>query len=499
MDEKQFPEFSPEDAPEEEGSLIPGEDLLPEEEAAAPEDFSREEPAPDALWEAPEEDTEPLEAVQPDELEQELLEVTQLLDEPIPEDDKFLESQPDDGEFSRMANTPAGEEPIPTHERPVRKGRPARKKGEGLLGIPNIIVTVIWLAITLAIGVTLGRMLWVCAADVLAFGRENRNVTITVYETDTIEDIAEKLHRNNLIRYPGLFKLYASFAVDEGEIRPGIWDLNTCYDYHALVKMMSPGSTRKVVEVMIPEGYSCQQIFALLEGYKVCTAKDLASYAASGELDDYWFLEGVERGQENSLEGYLFPDTYQFYTNDSPRNVLQKMLNNFNNRFTEEMRAQLPALNETVSAMMRSDGRSQEYVDAHQLTMRDVVIVASLIEKETASAEEGYSIASVIYNRLFRWGNNPAYLGIDASIVYALGGKTELTSEDLQVDSPYNTRTHTGLTPGPIANPGLASLKAALEPKDTPYYYYVLDLSTGVHHFSKTYEEHQAFIASQGG
>ena len=99
---------------------------------------------------------------------------------------------------------------------------------------------------------------------------------------------------------------------------------------------------------------------------------------------------------------------------------------------------------------------------------------------------------------MFRWGDNPAYLGIDASIVYALGGKTELTAEDLQVDSPYNTRTHTGLTPGPIANPGLASLKAALAPSDTPYYYYVLDPAAGAHHFSKTYEEHQAFIASLG-
>ena len=500
MDNKQLPEdFFPPDqgedsAPFQEDSFLPLEEESPaavpddaETEPASPlsdAEYSFEEPGEEALLpeEFPsEEDADPL--------DQELMEIDPLLDEPSAEPQE-PEPQPEPEE------PPVRKKPAP--ERPVRKGRPRRKKGEGMLGIPNILATVIWLAITVAIGVTLGRMLWVCAADVLAFGREDKSVTITIYETDTIDDITEKLYRADLIRYPGLFKLYASLAVDEGEIRPGIWDLNTRYDYHALVKMMSPGSTRKVIEVMIPEGYSCRQIFALLEENKVCTVKDLSAYAAAGELDDYWFLEGVERGQENSLEGFLFPDTYQFYTNDSPRNVLQKMLNNFDNRFTQEMRDQLPTLNETISNMMRSDGRSQEYIDSHQLSLRDVVIVASLIEKETASAEEGYTIASVIYNRLFRWGDNPAYLGIDASIVYALGGKTELTAEDLQVDSPYNTRTHTGLTPGPIANPGLSSLKAALEPSSTNFYYYVLDPAAGVHHFSKTYEEHQAFIASLG-
>lgn len=490
MNNNQFPEdFNP-SGQEEDSALFPEEealDILPDDtqedaflvEEALSEGSEADFPLPTEL--PPGEEAQPL--------DQELMELNQLLEEPT--------AQPEEPE--PQPEIPPAPQKKAEPERPVRKGRPRRKKGEGFLGIPNILVTAIWLAITVAIGVTLGRMLWVCAADVLAFGREDKSVTITIYETDTIDDIAAKLHNANLIRYPGLFKLYASFAVDEGEIRPGIWDLNTLYDYHALVKMMSPGSTRKVIEIMIPEGYSCRQIFALLEENKVCTAKDLAAYAATGELDEYWFLEDVERGGENSLEGFLFPDTYQFYTNDTPRNVLQKMLNNFDNRFTQEMRDQLPILNETISEMMRSDGRSQEYIDAHQLTLREVVIVASLIEKETASAEESYSIASVIYNRLFRWGDNPAYLGIDASIVYALGGKTELTSEDLQVDSPYNTRTHTGLTPGPIANPGLASLKAALEPKDTPYYYYVLDTALGVHHFSKTYEEHQTFIASQGG
>lgn len=394
---------------------------------------------------------------------------------------------------------PAPQEPVRPRVRAIKKGRPRRRKGEGLFGIPNLLVTGVWVALTLLISLTLGRLVWVCAAEILAFGREDKTVTITVYETDTIDDITKKLARAELIHYPGLFKLYAQFAVDEGEIRPGTWDLNTKYDYHALVKMMSPSSTRSVVKVMIPEGYTCRQIFALLEENKVCTVQDITSYAAYGELNDYWFLEGVTRGDKYCLEGFLFPDTYEFYQNDTPKNVLTKMLNNFEKHFDESMQGKIQTLNAHLSDLMRRDGKGQDYINSHLFTVRDVVNVASMIEKETSSAQEGYTIASVIYNRLFCWQGNPAYLNIDATIVYALDGKTDLTAEDLRVDSPYNTYTHTGLTPGPISNPGLSSLTAALEPADTNYYYYVLDPTVGSHIFATTQAEHDANRAKVGG
>jgi UPF0755 protein len=122
--------------------------------------------------------------------------------------------------------------------------------------------------------------------------------------------------------------------------------------------------------------------------------------------------------------------------------------------------------------------------------MYDVINVASLIEKETATNQESYRIASVIYNRLFSWGATPPYLNIDATLIYALGGKSNITSVDKAVDSPYNTYMYTGMPPGPIANPGLASIEAALNPESTSYYYYVLDPTNGVHDFSKTLAEH---------
>ena len=512
MENKDFPELESQELPPEEPVLPPEQpapedffaDILPDQ-VVAEEDAFRLDPEPaeeTPVAEAPSvedyvaaideqiaaENQEqadpfaeaPLSEIQADTdlpKEDELPEISPYRDE------DFRNVEEDAAEFQEMLEAPAQETPVPTHERPVRKGRPRRRKGEFLFGLPQIAVTAVWLAIILVTGVTLGRMLWVCAADVLAFGREDKMVTVTIYESDTMDDIVDKLHKGGLIRYPGLFHLYADLAVDEGEIKPGIWDLNTMYDYHALVNMMSPSSTRTVVEdVLIPEGYSCRQIFELLEQNRICTAKDLAEYAASGELKEYWFLENVERGFEYCLEGFLFPDTYDFYKNSSPRDVLEKLLDNFEYRFNEEMRSQIDALNANVTGGT---------FDIH-----DVVIVASLIEKETANNEESPLIASVIYNRLFNWGGTPAYLNIDASIVYALDGKTDLTTEDLKVESPYNTYTNTGLTPGAIANPGLASLKAALNPADTNYYFYVLNPAVGEHKFSTTLDEHNAFIAS---
>ena len=402
----------------------------------------------------------------------------------------------DDGEFEENFHRKDAEKKA-SKDRPTRKGRPRRPKGYGLLGIPHMLATVVWLLLIVAIGVSMGRFLWVCAADVLAFGREEQIVTVSVTTDDTMETIADKLQKAGLVKYPELFLLYADLTDAEEKITTGSFTLNTVYDYHALVNQMSPRSGNRVVieDVLIPEGYSCRQIFALLEQKGICKAADLEAWAASGELDDYWFLEGVERGDKYCLEGFLFPDTYDFYENSTPKAALEKMLDGFNYRFSEEIYGQLPALNEHLADLMRKNGKDEAYIAAHQLDLRGLLTVASLIEEETSSAKESYKIASVIYNRLYNWGTNPPYLNIDAAIFYALGEhKSALTAEDLQIDSPYNTYLYTGLVPGPISNPGLDSIKAALDPESTNYYYYVLDTATGAHRFAKTYEEHQKNI-----
>ncbi len=399
------------------------------------------------------------------------------------------ESEPEDQEEDFIDDDSEDESPIQYEEEEEengvpRKVRPKRKNGYGIFGIPHLLSTVIWFLIVLAIGVSLGRLIWVCASDILAFGRHDQTVTITITETDTVETITNKLHNAGLIKYPELFKMYCDLAKveEKDKISVGTFKLNTKYDYHALVGGMSATSSyREVTTVMIPEGYSCAQIFALLEEKGVCSVEDLEAYASESEFSDYWFLEGVTKGHKYCLEGFLFPDTYEFYTNDTPRRVFIKFLNNFGNQFDEEMKTQLDTLNEELPGNL-------------QLTLHELITVASMVEKESAHSGESVDIASVIYNRLA--SSDFPFLNIDATVVYALGGKTELTKEDLAIDHPYNTYKYEGLPPGPISNPGLLSIKSALAPSDTKYYYYALnpESESREHKFFKTYQEHLDFI-----
>ena len=383
----------------------------------------------------------------------------------------------------------------PSH-RPAAKRRPKRKKTYNLLGLPQILATAVWLGLILIIGSTLGRFMWVCAADVLAFGRGDKEVIVSITEEDNIDTIIQKLQEQGLIRYPWLFQIYADLSDAEEDIELGTFTLNTNYDYHALVNELSSSGKRVEVTVQIPEGYNCRQIFQLLEEKGVASVASLEEYAANGELGDYWFLENVERGDKYCLEGFLFPDTYNFYQGGGAEHAIDKLLSAFSYKFNQDLQDALTTLNARLADTMRANGNSDQYVVDNMLTVREVIIVASLIEKESASAVESPNIASVIYNRLYDWGSTPRYLNIDAAIVYVTGNTTDI---DTSFDSPFNTYLNTGLTPTPIANPGMSSIEAALKPSDTNYYYYVLNPETGSHVFASSYDEHAANVAKFSG
>lgn len=391
------------------------------------------------------------------------------------------------------------------------KRRPRHKKGYGFFGIPHILATCIWIGLAVIIGTSLGNVLWLMASDVLAFNQVPQTVTITITDDDTLDTIAQQLQEKELIRYPWLFKLFAEFTGKAEDISPGSFTLNKpdedgkthdiVYDYNALLNSMrSYASAREIVEnLLIPEGYTCKEIFQLLEDEGVCTVAELEEYAANGELPDYWFLEGVERGDKYCLEGYLFPDTYDFYVNDDPDRVLNKLLSAFDDRFTDKMHESLIEINDIYAARLRDEGYSEEYIAEHPIGIREVVIIASMIEKESASSYENYTISSVIYNRLV--SENFPYLQIDATVVYAYGGEIDkVLYEHMEIDDPHNTYLYEGLPIGPISNPGRDALYAAMSPSDTdePYYYYALNPDTWKHEFFSTYEDFEDFLYSIG-
>ena len=356
----------------------------------------------------------------------------------------------------------------------------------------------------ICLGLIFGCLLWLGAQDVLALGRSDSEVTISIpasafadkTEEETDEDgnvtevtrnvcdldtLADIMYDNGLIRYKRLFKLYCKFSHADRKVGAGSYTLNTKYDYRALVYGSMPSSaTRVEVSVTIPEGYTLKRMFAKLEEEGVCTADDLWATAADYAFEDeYDFLEGIPAlGDQYRLEGFLFPDTYFFYTQDNPVRVIEKFLDNFGKKFGDVYR---------------------ERAVERGYSIRDVVIIGSMIEREASNHEgERDQIASVIYNRIA--SSYFPYLQVDATILYGMARNGDEDKPlDTAYESPYNTYTHEGLPPGPICNPGEDSIRAALFPESTNYYYYALNKGDGTvtwHEFFTNYDSFIAFVNS---
>ena len=352
-----------------------------------------------------------------------------------------------------------------------QSARSGRKKGGFTASFALLYVVFV-----IGISALLACVGWIAANDVLALNKEPNTVTVTISKDDSFSDVADMLKENGLIEYKALFNLFATFTGGKDDVVAGTFTLNTDMDYRALLNGMSANSaTKATIRVTIPEGYTLDQIFALLEERGVASVEELQDMAANHDYA-FSFLQDLPLGDYHRLEGYLYPDTYEFTTPERPLYVINKMLVQFDAQLKDEMRQEI-----------WDSGRS----------IHEIVIVASMIEKETDGSDRA-DIASVIYNRL----NNPnssagtnGYLQIDATLAYINGGKVP-TDADRSIDSPYNTYLYQGLPAGPIANPGLESIQAAMDPADTSYYYYALG-DDNTHHFFRTYNEMLNFMASQ--
>ena len=352
-----------------------------------------------------------------------------------------------------------------------QSARSGRKKGGFTASFALLYVVFV-----IGISALLACVGWIAANDVLALNKEPNTVTVTISKDDSFSDVTDMLKENGLIEYKALFNLFATFTGGKDDVVAGTFTLNTDMDYRALLNGMSANSaTKATIRVTIPEGYTLDQIFALLEERGVASVEELQDMAANHDYA-FSFLQDLPLGDYHRLEGYLYPDTYEFTTPERPLYVINKMLVQFDAQLKDEMRQEI-----------WDSGRS----------IHEIVIVASMIEKETDGSDRA-DIASVIYNRL----NNPnssagtnGYLQIDATLAYINGGKVP-TDADRSIDSPYNTYLCQGLPAGPIANPGLESIQAAMDPADTSYYYYALG-DDNTHHFFRTYNEMLNFMASQ--
>lgn len=352
-----------------------------------------------------------------------------------------------------------------------------KRKKRGWRDLPtNIAEGVIYVGGILLISFILATIGWRWAGDVLALNKEPVTASVTITEGETLGEVTADLKDKGLVKYGYLFKLFASFTNKAETITAGSYELSTVMDYSALLNNISSTSAyRETVTVTIPEGYTVEEIFKLMENKGVCGYEELMQ-AAKEETFSFSFLKNVQTKQEKRLEGYLFPDTYEFYKAADPKSVITTMLQNFENRFDEKMEAETKRL-----------GYSKH----------EIIIMASIIEKETDGSDQR-NIASVIQNRLKNTNATPkGYLQVDSTIQYLLKERKEqLTEKDLEIDSPYNTYKNPGLPVGPICNPGLTAIQAALEPNQTNYYYFMLG-KDGTTHFFETEGSFLTFKAEQ--
>ena len=339
----------------------------------------------------------------------------------------------------------------------------------------NILVYLLFVLVTSAILAGVG---WLLINDLCAFNKEDITATIEVTADDTVSTIADKLEDAGLIQYKWFFKLFASVADAKDKIGTGTYELNTDMDYRALIVGMHNSSgnlNSDTVRITIPEGYTVSQIIHLMAEKGVNTEENLLEAAKTASFS----YEYINNNSEDisRLEGYLFPDTYDFYLNEKPANALNRLIKNFDSKLDDDLLAQ---------------------AEARGYDLKKIITIASLIEKETDGTDQA-KIASVIYNRLEGSGDKGGTYGllqIDAALLYALPDhEGPITNADKQTDSKYNLYKYAGLPPTPIANPGLAAIEAALEPDTTDYYYYALG-KDGKHHFSKTLQEHNEFLNS---
>ncbi len=311
---------------------------------------------------------------------------------------------------------------------------------------------------------------------------EAKAVEFVIEKGSNTSKIAAQLFEKGLIENETIFKLLSKINGYDWTYQSGTHIVSSELSYDEMMRVLSSSAaTRKVT---IPEGKTFRQVVDILYNKQIIKNKDSFIKAANTEEFDYSFLKSIP-DREYRLEGYLFPDTYEFDRNVSDREVIIKMLDNFERKFKSDY----------VEKMKLLD---------YEMTMDKIITLASIIEREASDPDDRYLIAGVLYNRLSNKDKTLRKLQVDATIQYILLKKTgeykdRVLYADLEIDDPYNTYLYEGLPPGPICCPGEASIKAALYPENTNYLYYVAkNDGTGSHQFSRTFKEHQAAIKKYG-
>jgi len=349
-----------------------------------------------------------------------------------------------------------------------------RKKNKGAR-----VVT--YLGGVLLVSCLLAGIGWLLFSDMCSLNKDRVDVTLTVEEGDSVGDVAAKLKDNDLIRYKWFFKLTSGVFHAKTWIDPGEYELNSDMDYRALVWNMHDYEQDKLEEeglirITVVEGMSVSEVIDLLVENGISTREELEEACANYPYEDYSFLDDDMLGSIDRMEGYLFPDTYDFNPDKSAVFDIETMLVGFVNHL---------------------DGDTMTAIENSGYTMKQIITLASIIEKESTGEEgERAKVSSVLHNRLEHPDSSKGgrLLQVDCCINYIMR-HDGITTFDTEIDSPYNTYQHEGLPPAPICSPSAGAIYAALHPDDTNYYFYALGTDNKTHFFTD-YNQHLNFINS---
>ena len=359
------------------------------------------------------------------------------------------------------------------------------------------IFRIVWISMVVILAVAVSQYILVGVNDLLAVKREEnpQKVTISIPADPTIEQIADILYTNGVIDKPEFFTMYAKFTSSEEGFRQGNFEMDTGKDYEAIINFLQSNQNRTdIVRVQITEGMDVLEIASLLQEQGVTTdVQQFLDMCNSNTFDeDYTFLKDITNASDRyyKLEGYLFPDTYDFYLNEDPKVTIDKMLSNFENRVIDHKERYFGESKKTTLAEQMSD---TDY------SMDEILTIASIIQAEAATKEDMYYISSILHNRLdYGYELNAGRLECDSTTYYPYRGEDDVPSSIKGTfASTYDTYTIQGLPAGPICNPSVEAIKAAINPYETDYLYFCHaspeDGSTP--YYSTTPEDHEYYLS----
>lgn len=351
--------------------------------------------------------------------------------------------------------------------------------GRGVLS--NTVKAVIYIVSVLVISGCLALFAILVGNDCFAFVKSDAEVTVTIPEDADLGDIAKELKKNDIIKYPNMFKLYVMIRnKDTDNYVAGNHTVNGMMGYDTLIAQFKPAAGREEITLTIVEGSTTQEIIDLFVENGIGTQEGFKDTIENYEFD-FWFLEELDNIDTSEriyrLDGYLFPDTYNFFTNSSEADALYKLLSNFDAKFDIENKARCEELGMTVD---------------------EIIIMASLIQKEAMYVTDYPLVSSVFHNRI----DDGMKLESNATVQYTMPKEEvelKLTYDQITTyDNGYNTYLYAGLPEGPICNASLNAINWAMYPTDTDYLYFVSD-EEGYNHYAVTYSEHNKNVETYQG